>query len=81
MNQDWMRDRDLMLDVAAGLTHDAIELTKQHRSAYEAEIMRRRAAMKLVPVPKLGFEHLYLSAEALSGHVCLPSEVGAEQET
>lgn len=48
-----------MLDVAFQLLEDVKAQRQSERAAQDLEAARRRAAIRLVPRPTLGLEHLF----------------------
>jgi len=51
--------RELLLELGAEFVDAAIETEISLAKAREVDSLRRRAALRLVPVAKLGFEHLH----------------------
>lgn len=51
--------RKVFLDISTDLFAEAHNLTISLQRSREMEITARRAALRLIPKPKLGFEHLY----------------------
>ena len=56
--------RELLLELGAEFVDAAIETEISLAKAREVDSLRRRAALRLVPVAKLGFEHLALAPSA-----------------
>lgn len=63
LEEELRAKRQVFLDISTDLFAEAHELTVSIQRIREMEATARRAVLRLIPKPKLGFEHLFLRNE------------------